>query len=125
MSESLATRLKQARAAAGLSQMELAKKAGISQATIGNLEAGIRGATVHLVEIALVLGVAPNWLKTGNLAQSSEQSAWPFESLSARRWSTLTERQRGRIEGAALAELRRIEAESKQEKGLQADLTTP
>ena len=137
--------------------MALAKKAGVSQSTIGNLEAGLRESPRQLLEIAAALGVSPLWLKTGEgtedknialrhmltkgwcgddpafdasevshvqphtveakQAQSSggvgsvSSPAWPFDGLSHERWAALTERQKGRVEAAALAELRLIEAE--------------
>ena len=39
---SIADRMKQAREAAGLTQPQLAKKAGVSPGTIGNIESGTR-----------------------------------------------------------------------------------
>ncbi|WP_048996779.1 helix-turn-helix domain-containing protein [Burkholderia multivorans] len=61
----LAERLKWARINAGLSQEELGKKAGVSQSTIGNLEAGTRSSARRLPQIANVLGVDALWLAEG------------------------------------------------------------
>jgi transcriptional regulator with XRE-family HTH domain len=61
----LAERLKWARINAGLSQEELGKKAGVSQSTIGNLEAGTRSSARRLPQIADVLGVDALWLAEG------------------------------------------------------------
>jgi transcriptional regulator with XRE-family HTH domain len=64
--KSLGDRLKEKREELGLSQGELAKRAGVSQGTIGNLEAGIRKTARALVSIAKALGVSPEWLQTGH-----------------------------------------------------------
>lgn len=37
------------------------------------------------------------------------QDPWPFELVARERWERLTERQKGWVEGAILAELRAIE----------------
>jgi transcriptional regulator with XRE-family HTH domain len=58
-------RLKQAREALGLSQGDVAGKAGVSQGTIGNLESGLRKNPRELLAIAAAVGVSPVWLKTG------------------------------------------------------------
>lgn len=46
-------------------QQALANAAGVSQSTIGNLEAGIRRSAQKLVMIAAALGVDPMWLSEG------------------------------------------------------------
>ncbi|WP_254215940.1 helix-turn-helix domain-containing protein [Burkholderia multivorans] len=61
----LADRLKWARLKAELSQEELGKKAGVSQSTIGNLEAGTRNSARRLPQIAAALGVDALWLAEG------------------------------------------------------------
>ena len=61
----LADRLKWARQKANLSQEDLGKKAGVSQSTIGNLEAGTRNSARRLPQIAAVLGVNALWLAEG------------------------------------------------------------
>lgn len=55
-------RLIRLRKKAGLSQKTLALKAGVSQSTIGNLEAGIREYGKSVLAIAYVLGVSPQYL---------------------------------------------------------------
>lgn len=61
----LSARLIQARVRLGLSQTDLAQRAGVSQGTIGNIEAGIRKQPRELLAIAAAVGVRPEWLKDG------------------------------------------------------------
>jgi phage repressor protein C with HTH and peptisase S24 domain len=61
----LAERLIWAREQKGLSQEALAKLSGVSQSTIGNLEAGIRKTARKIVEIAAASEVDPIWLANG------------------------------------------------------------
>lgn len=61
----IAERLKQAREAAGLTQGELAARAGVTQGTIGNVESGLRQNPRELLAIAAALNVSAAWLKTG------------------------------------------------------------
>lgn len=65
MSSEHASRLKKARARKDITQTQLAKAAGISQGTIGNIESGIRGFGASVVKLASVLEVSPQWLATG------------------------------------------------------------
>lgn len=61
----LADRVRQTREDLGLSQEQLAYKAGVSQGTIGNIESGLRKKPRELVKIATALEVRPEWLDTG------------------------------------------------------------
>lgn len=65
--KTIAERAKEAREALKpkVSQIELARRAGVSPGTIGNLEAGTRKNPRELLEIAAALEVNPEWLKTG------------------------------------------------------------
>jgi transcriptional regulator with XRE-family HTH domain len=54
-------------------QDEVAKKAGVSQGTIGNIESGARKSPRELLAIAKALGVNPQWLKTGEGAMIPSQ----------------------------------------------------
>lgn len=63
--DTLAQRLTQARERKGLTQGALAKLVGVSQGTIGNLEAGLRNSARKIVEIAAALDVDPAWLANG------------------------------------------------------------
>lgn len=61
----IAERLKEARLELGLSQEEFAARAGVSNGTIGNIEAGTRHNPRALLEIAAAAGVTADWLKNG------------------------------------------------------------
>lgn len=63
--ETLAERLAWAREKKELTQDALAKLAGVSQSTIGNLEAGIRDSARKIAKMAEVLGVDALWLSDG------------------------------------------------------------
>lgn len=68
---SFATRLTMRREQCGLTQAQLATKAGLSQATIGNLETGRNKGTKRILELAKALHVTPEWLiHGGNLEQA-------------------------------------------------------
>jgi len=61
----LKDRLKHARRQSGLTQTELAEKAGIAQASISEIERGLSRTSGHLVKIAQICGVNPLWLAEG------------------------------------------------------------
>jgi len=63
--KTLAVRLQWARTKKNLSQEALAKKAGVSQSTIGNLESGLRQTARRITAIADILEVNPMWLSDG------------------------------------------------------------
>lgn len=68
----LAERVRAAREEAKLSQAQLAKASGVKAGAIGNIEMGTRKQPRNLIEIAAVLGVRPEWLKTGRLPRYPE-----------------------------------------------------
>lgn len=61
----LSERLKKARKAAGLTQVELAERAGIKQASVSEIERGLTRTSGHLVKFAKICGVEPLWLSEG------------------------------------------------------------
>lgn len=68
---SIGDRVRQARQAAGFTQPELAKKVGVSKASVSFWETGETKnlAGRHLYSLANVLNVAPEWLITGREIQ--------------------------------------------------------
>jgi len=72
----IAERLKQARKALELTQAELAKKARVSQSTIGNIEAGLRDRPRELLAIAAALNVDPCWLETGKNPKNQQDNEY-------------------------------------------------
>lgn len=61
----LKDRLKQARKHAKLSQVQLAERAGIAQASVSEIERGLTRTSGHLVRLATICGVSPIWLSEG------------------------------------------------------------
>lgn len=63
--KSLKERLIYARTMRGITQGKLAKLAGCSQGTIGNVESGIRLTLRNVVQVARALDVSSDWLSDG------------------------------------------------------------
>lgn len=63
---SLAERVKWARHRQGLTQEELAEKAGVSRAMVGNIESGIRKMPREISKIAKALDTSAGWLQFGD-----------------------------------------------------------
>lgn len=63
--KTIGERLKEARKKAQLSQVELAEKAGIKQATVSELERGASRSSGYIVQLANACGVSPEWLASG------------------------------------------------------------
>jgi phage repressor protein C with HTH and peptisase S24 domain len=61
----LKDRLKYARKKAGLTQVELAERAGIKQASVSEIERGLTRSSSYLVKFAQICGVDPVWLSEG------------------------------------------------------------
>lgn len=105
-------RLRLAREAKGWNQQRLAKEAGLSQGTIGNIEAGIRDGLHSLADLAEALGIRYKWLRSGEEPREASPS-WPFPSIDPSRLGSLTERQRGMCELALRIAIEQAEAEAR------------
>jgi transcriptional regulator with XRE-family HTH domain len=108
--DTLPSRLKAARDAKGLSQPELARRAGVAQSTVGNIESGIRAGAQSLAALAIALEVRYQWLRDGELPmrQAIEPMAWPFRYINPEEWGRLQPHERAAMEEAALEKLREI-----------------
>ncbi|SFW53862.1 Phage repressor protein C, contains Cro/C1-type HTH and peptisase s24 domains [Pseudomonas sp. NFACC09-4] len=82
----LKDRLKSARKNAGLTQVELAERAGIKQASVSEIERGLTRSSGHLIKLAQICGVDPVWLADGsgtpdgNRQQKASYTDSPIES---------------------------------------------
>lgn len=82
----LKDRLKRARKNAGLTQVELAERAGIKQASISEIERGLTRTSGHLIKLAQICGVDPVWLADGtgspegNYSLTTDKKASSIES---------------------------------------------
>ncbi|MDR6585552.1 helix-turn-helix domain-containing protein [Herbaspirillum frisingense] len=83
--KTLAVRLQWARTKKNLSQEALAKKAGVSQSTIGNLESGLRQTARRITAIADILEVNPMWLSDGKGSPEPAHGSSRAESVDAER----------------------------------------
>ncbi len=95
----IAERMKEARLAAGLTQAALAKKAGVSQSTIGNFEAGRGAVPRELLAIAAAANVRAEWLKTG---QNPKHAAWVAHPVSPDSMTMPTEDDSPRVEWGSM-----------------------
>ena len=75
--DTLATRLSQAREESGLSQTELAERAGCSQGLVGNLETSRQQSSAKLPRMAQVLGVEALWLAEGKGPKKKNDAGKP------------------------------------------------
>ncbi len=65
LSQGVATRLREARQARGLSVRVLASAAGVSHTAVGNVERGTMPTLATAEALAMALGVSPAWLSYG------------------------------------------------------------
>jgi phage repressor protein C with HTH and peptisase S24 domain len=71
----LKDRLKRARKNAGLTQVELAERAGIKQASVSEIERGLTRTSGHLIKLAQICGVDPVWLSDGTGSPEGKYSS--------------------------------------------------
>jgi transcriptional regulator with XRE-family HTH domain len=69
--DTLGKRIKTRREELELDQVELARRAGVSQPTLANLESGKNQRTKFLPELARALNVSVEWLDTGSGAKET------------------------------------------------------
>lgn len=72
----LGERLLMARKAKNLTQQELARKAGVTQTTISDIERGRNQTTVEAPALAKALGVSVDYLLTGNAFEFVPVAVW-------------------------------------------------
>ena len=75
---SIGERVREARREAGITQKELAVKAGMKQPSISELENGESAGTANIATIAAALGVLPLWLQTGKGPKKPTPGTTPF-----------------------------------------------
>jgi len=72
-------RIKEERERLGIKQTPFAKRIGISQPALSDLENGISKSSTYLPTIAKELGVSAYWLETGKGPKTpSSNAGWPF-----------------------------------------------
>lgn len=111
--DTIASRLAAARLETGWSQEELAKRAGLSKGTVGNIEAGTRQGTARVIQaLAATLEVNPTWLVNGTGPRKAGPP-WPFGQVDRRSIEALSKAQLAAVEGAILLTLAQLGASSK------------
>ncbi|RKU03377.1 phage repressor protein [Burkholderia sp. Nafp2/4-1b] len=76
--DTLASRLKQARLAAKLSQGQLARLVGVSQGLIGQIESHKNQGSRHITALARAVNVSPDWLETGKGPRQRDTAAGDY-----------------------------------------------
>lgn len=76
----LGKRVKEIREIRGLTQDQLAKRVGMTQGAIHNLEKRDSRGTRYIMEIAKALSVSPEWLRSGTGLRDSEPVTTPLKS---------------------------------------------
>lgn len=118
--DTVASRVIRAREAHGWTQSELARRSGVSQGTIGNIEAGIRNGLQSLADIADTLGVRYRWLRDGEEPMQPPALSWPFDQIEEVRFMALTQSQKDMIQGQLMLLIQQFEAQGANGKRLSA-----
>lgn len=107
----------------GVRQKDVAAEFGITQPSVhewlkfGRID---KKHISHLIEYFADVADASHWGLADDLAPSvapADAAPWPFPRITQRQWRSLTERQRGAIEDAAVAKMRELLAERPRESG--------
>lgn len=87
--ETFSDRVKKSRKAAKLTQTQLAKVSGLSQATISDIERGRNASSRDVVALASALKVSAEWLTNGSKAGADEsldyfvrKASWVYQNAS-------------------------------------------
>lgn len=86
----LKDRLKLARKNAGLTQSELADRAGIKQSSVSEIERGLSRSSIHLIKLAQICNVDPVWLSEG--AGRARHHAEDMAAISDKKHAALANR---------------------------------
>lgn len=91
----MGTRVKFCREKRQMSQMDLAKKIGVSQGTIAHIESGRNQSTKYIVDLAKALKVSAEWLSEG---KGKLMDDWPFPNVSQSDYLALSDSTKQEIE---------------------------
>lgn len=100
MTKDVGMRVRHVRELQGMTQVQLAKKAGVSQAAISELETGANRSPwgTNLIRIAQALKVSPDWLATGKGSMDAQEEPLPPRAIRvARQWLRLTPEAQDRV----------------------------
>jgi transcriptional regulator with XRE-family HTH domain len=103
--ESIGDRIKRTRKSQGLTQEGLAKRVGISQGTIGHIEAGRNSDSKHVIRIATALNVNAEWLQSG---RGEGISQWPFPGVTPEEYDMLAQADKEEIAAIVRMKIARI-----------------
>ena len=92
--DTIAKRISRTRKERGITQTELARRVGVSQGTIGHIEAGRNDTSKYLGKISSALGVRAEWLEFGRGETTSE---WPFPGVSPEDYACLPTEEKDEI----------------------------
>lgn len=97
-------RVRAARVALKMSQIALAKKAGVSQTTVSDIERGRNENSKDIVQIAKALKRTPEYLLTGKERESGDTEVMTL-------WAALTQAEQEEIRNRVRRNLNKTEAE--------------
>jgi len=119
--QTFSDRVRARRIELGLSQVQLAKKAGLSQSTVAQIERGRNSRSAHILNLAEALKVHPRWLEGGDGPKDQNDESlidaavppraepWPFPDIPEVEVRALPPAQLSALQGAialAIAQLK-------------------